>query len=109
MKLACGIDPGLHGAIAIVGDDGKEFLIDDMPLVRAKRDRIDPAGVRDLLEPLSRPRACGPSRAAAVFNLLIRDLGLRMRVPFLRVRPQRRVRSMLRRRSSRSLAVSATS
>ena len=52
MKLACGIDPGLHGAIAIVGDDGKEFLIDDMPLIRGKRPVIDIGRVRELLEHL---------------------------------------------------------
>jgi hypothetical protein len=52
MTLCVGVDPGLKGAIAALGDDGRLIRIDPMPLVPAgprTREEFDVPAIRDLM------------------------------------------------------------
>lgn len=51
MNIACGIDPGLGGAVAFIGEDPADALVFDMPTVMTTtgRRQIDAAALADLL------------------------------------------------------------
>lgn len=51
MMNACGIDPGLSGAVAFIGEDPADALVFDMPTVMTTtgRRQIDAAALADLL------------------------------------------------------------
>jgi len=59
MKLICGIDPGLSGAVAFLNEDGTYAGVEDMPVLvgTTGRKELDAAGLAEIL------RSYAPSRA----------------------------------------------
>lgn len=51
MTIACGIDPGISGAVAFLGDDPADALVIDMPtlMTTTGRRQVDAAALADLL------------------------------------------------------------
>ncbi len=54
MRVILGIDPGAHGAIAVMDEAGDLIEVHDMPVIKIKvgktmRDRVSAHGVRDIL------------------------------------------------------------
>lgn len=106
MMLWCGIDPGLSGAVAFIGDDGLGARVYPMPLVEVDgQDELDCHSLRDLLESMDPRLVCierpqGFGGCSSAFKLgqnlggvIVSVLSSRFRLE--RVRPQAWQRSML--------------
>ncbi len=66
MRLICGIDPGIKGAVGFLSDDGEFVSVLDMPTYETTtgRRQIDPAGLTSILMQ-HRPERCVLERVSS--------------------------------------------